>query len=218
MPGTVKTDKDEAAWERAKAQVRKQYDLGEDDDRFWALTQSIYGKMTGRESLPTSIVAPMVRASLAKPPAPLPTPDVPLASFADDLEDKVALTQMRDAQARREDETPAAPRMVTKEEAAYRYANVREQSCGSCAHFAQPASCERVIGLIRPVDTCDEWARRAAPITASEAGECMTDEAEMPGTGVFQSPSMATETTWPARTAVQSEAIARHPGARVRPR
>jgi len=154
--------------------------------------------MTNRESQPTSAVAPMVRASLAKPSA-VETPNVPLASFADDLDDKIALTRMRDAQKQREDDMMTAPRMVTKEEASYRYANVREQSCGACAHFSAPGSCTRVIGLIRPVDTCDEWERGTAPMAASET--------EMPGTGAFLMPSIAASET--VRTAVQSEAIAR---------
>lgn len=46
MPAFVKTQKDEAAWQRAKRQVRAQYkDIDEQSDKFWALTNSIYQKM-----------------------------------------------------------------------------------------------------------------------------------------------------------------------------
>jgi len=47
MPkGVVKTKKDEAAWNRAKGIIRKQYpQYGEDNDSFWALVQHVYQNM-----------------------------------------------------------------------------------------------------------------------------------------------------------------------------
>jgi len=48
MPaGVVKNKADEAAWNRAKAAVRKEYpDIAEDSDRFWKLTNSIFQDMS----------------------------------------------------------------------------------------------------------------------------------------------------------------------------
>jgi hypothetical protein len=46
MPASVKTARDEAAWSRAKATIKKEYpEIDEDSDRFWALTQHVYGNM-----------------------------------------------------------------------------------------------------------------------------------------------------------------------------
>ena len=48
MPSFVKTEADERRWSKAKAHVRKNYlDLSEDDDQFWAITTSIYKKLSG---------------------------------------------------------------------------------------------------------------------------------------------------------------------------
>src|SRR5215813_6247934 len=51
MPaGSVKTERDEAAWARAKRAVHRQYDFSEENDRFWKLVQHIYGNMKSMES------------------------------------------------------------------------------------------------------------------------------------------------------------------------
>lgn len=48
MGKACKTGKDEAAWDRATAQVHKEYpELSEDDERFWKIVQEIYGNMAG---------------------------------------------------------------------------------------------------------------------------------------------------------------------------
>ncbi len=47
MPkGVVKTPTDEKRWEEAKKRVRDEYDLTEDDDRFWRLVNGIYQRMS----------------------------------------------------------------------------------------------------------------------------------------------------------------------------
>jgi replication-associated recombination protein RarA len=50
MPANVvKTPADEKAWEKAKAAVRKQYPgIQEGDDRFYALTMTIFKSMRGK--------------------------------------------------------------------------------------------------------------------------------------------------------------------------
>lgn len=46
MPGSVKTEKDEAAWSKAKEAAKDSYpDIDTDSDRYWAIVQTIYGKM-----------------------------------------------------------------------------------------------------------------------------------------------------------------------------
>ena len=48
MPAFVKTEKDERRWSKAKSLARRTYrKLSESDDRFWALTTSIYKKLNG---------------------------------------------------------------------------------------------------------------------------------------------------------------------------
>ncbi len=51
MPSFITTPEEEAVWERAKGKVREGYpDLDEQDSRFWALTNTIYHRMSGRVS------------------------------------------------------------------------------------------------------------------------------------------------------------------------
>ena len=48
MPAFIKTEKDEANWQKAKKLVHKHYpDLTEDDDKFWKLTTSLYKRVGG---------------------------------------------------------------------------------------------------------------------------------------------------------------------------
>jgi hypothetical protein len=57
MPAFIKTDKDEERWSRAKKAVRKQYpNIPEGSDKFWALTNSIYQKMSKKASSTTSLI------------------------------------------------------------------------------------------------------------------------------------------------------------------
>jgi hypothetical protein len=50
--------------------------------------------------------------------------------------------------------TPSGP-TISKERAEYRYADDLASSCGQCRSFeVEHASCLRVIGVIRPIDTC----------------------------------------------------------------
>lgn len=57
MPAFVRTKRDEKKWTEAKAAVRKQYPaLTEDNDRFWALCNTIYHKMIGTAEKSRSVV------------------------------------------------------------------------------------------------------------------------------------------------------------------
>jgi hypothetical protein len=50
MPAVVKSPKDEEAWSRAKAQVKKEYpDIEEGSDRFYKLTMKIFGDIAHKE-------------------------------------------------------------------------------------------------------------------------------------------------------------------------
>jgi hypothetical protein len=49
MPASVKTERDEAAWDRAKRAAHRQYDFSEENDRFWRIVNSIYQNMKALE-------------------------------------------------------------------------------------------------------------------------------------------------------------------------
>lgn len=50
MPAFIKTEKDERIWSRAKRLVHASHPkLSEDNDKFWALTNSIYQKLRGKK-------------------------------------------------------------------------------------------------------------------------------------------------------------------------
>lgn len=57
MPAFIKTDKDEERWSNAKKAVRKQYpNIQEGSDKFWALTNGIYQRMSKKASNRTSLI------------------------------------------------------------------------------------------------------------------------------------------------------------------
>lgn len=64
MPaGAVKTKRDEAAWERAKAKTRKQYpNIKEGTPRFYRIVMTIYKNMRGKAAKPKSILEKALRS------------------------------------------------------------------------------------------------------------------------------------------------------------
>lgn len=43
MPGR----KDESIWNKAKSKVREEYEISEDNDKFWSIVQKVYESMGG---------------------------------------------------------------------------------------------------------------------------------------------------------------------------
>lgn len=105
-----------------------------------------------------------------------------------------------------------------KEVVNYRYASNPNQSCASCEHFnGQEGSCEKVIGMIRPIDLCDLWTQRtqttdamaqlrqrlmaqtaprpAAPITSPQPS-AVTSAPVIPATVPRVRASMVSEAEW----------------------
>lgn len=84
MPASVKTPSDEAAWKRARSIVDQQYPdkIQSDEDGYWRLVMSIYGKLAESEDMKwlalAEIVAPVVRGGRGKvvPPEKLEQGDI----------------------------------------------------------------------------------------------------------------------------------------------
>lgn len=105
-----------------------------------------------QEAMPVSSQAPLLRDAAQPPPHDAA---VPGRAFADDVQRKAALRRVMGPRPDALRETPQ-PRFE-KDDVNYRYASDETRSCDECVHFRKNGSCELVAGLIRRVDTCDQW-------------------------------------------------------------
>lgn len=122
---------------------------------------------TEQEAASASAQAPLLRAG---------TNPVPGRSFDADVRRKIALRSVmghhQDELEEDIEDPPAAgePR-CEKEDVNYRYAPDPEQSCGTCRYFKPEGACAVVVGLIRPVDTCDQWEAMAPAAAGAPEGQ-----------------------------------------------
>lgn len=117
------------------------------------------------EAVPATALPQLLRRRAAERDEPEPhDDDVPMRSFMDDLDRKVALRRVMgrpdDDDEAREQEEPESGDQFTKEEVNYRYSGNRDRMCGVCRYFVELGACEIVAGLIRPVDVCDKFEPR----------------------------------------------------------
>jgi hypothetical protein len=67
---------------------------------------------------------------------------------------------------------------LSKEAVNYRYAQTSEQSCGTCRHFNElDHACAIVMGMIRPIDTCDQWTTKTRDLFLPALGPLARREA-----------------------------------------
>lgn len=140
-------------------------------------TPSVEGKII--EALPVTGMAALMRpaqltgAQLQGSPAPVvpntsiafpaqtaaSAPPFPIQSFRDDVKRKEGIF------ASMHPSLGLQPKDVVN----YRYSEDPKKACGVCAHYSPDGACEKVIGMIRAVDTCDLWEQKTAQSVAMQA-------------------------------------------------
>ncbi len=121
------------------------------------------------EAQPATGSGPLLRRRLRQVRAEVTGPhddQVPVDSFKDDLDRKVALRRVMYDEQGNAQEPHDQGAQYTKDEVNYRYASNPQQSCGTCKYFVEPGACQIVAGMIRPIDVCDKWEAQPAPAQA----------------------------------------------------
>lgn len=148
---------------KAKAAKGKSSKSSETDD-----VPTVSGTMIAHEAMPVTGVAALMRPAqmtagqLQGSPAPVvPNTSVafPIQSFRDDVKRKEGIfASMHPSMG-----------LQPKDVVNYRYADDPKKACGVCAHYSPDGACEKVIGMIRAVDTCDLWEQKTAQSDAMKA-------------------------------------------------
>jgi hypothetical protein len=104
--------------------------------------------------------------------------DVPVASLIDDVKRKKDLRKVMGKgnkfghEGDEDDDNvidggyPTLPKELVN----YRYSGHKGQMCQDCRMFVEPAGCTLVIGMIRPVDTCDRHDPKESNASFGQAG------------------------------------------------